>query len=59
MPTTNNINYVGYDCGTCYFACAKSIPFKSIVVGRPIWLNMEGPCAKLCTVSFLKCGWPS
>jgi hypothetical protein len=45
---TNNIDYFGCDCMTCYFTCVEGFTFKSVVVGRLKWLDMEGLCAQLC-----------
>jgi hypothetical protein len=42
---TYNINYVGCDYGTCYFACAKGVTFQSVIVGMMGWLDLERPCA--------------
>jgi len=53
----DNINYFGCDCRMCYFMCAKGFTFCSVVVGRPRWLDMEGPCVQLCTMSSSHYGW--
>jgi hypothetical protein len=55
----DNINYFGCDYKSCYFTCAKGFAFYSVVVGRPRWLNMEGPCAQLYTMSSSQFGWPN
>jgi hypothetical protein len=58
LPTIDNIDYFGCDCMMWYFMRAKGSPFKSVVVGRPRWSDMEELCAQLCTMSFSQCGWP-
>jgi hypothetical protein len=56
----NNIDYFGCDCMTCYFMCVEGFTFRSVVVGGPKWLDMEGLCVQLCwTMSSSQCGWPS
>jgi hypothetical protein len=40
----NNTDYFGCDYRTCYFMCAIGFTFWSVVVGRPRWSDMEGPC---------------
>jgi hypothetical protein len=57
--TINNTDYFRCDYKTCYFKCAKGSTFKSVVVGKPRWSDMEGPCAQLCTMSFSQCEWPN
>jgi len=42
---TYNINYVGCDYGTRYFACAKGVTFQSVIVGMMGWLDLERACA--------------
>jgi hypothetical protein len=37
--------------------CVEGFTFWSVVVGGPRWLNMEGLCAQLCTMSSSQCGW--
>jgi hypothetical protein len=43
----------------CYFTCAEGFTFWSVIVGGPKWLNMEGLCVQLCTMSSSQCGWPN
>jgi hypothetical protein len=59
LLVANNIDYFGCDYKTCYFTCVEKFTFWSVVVGRPRWLNMERPCAQLCTMSSSQCGWPN
>jgi hypothetical protein len=33
----DNINYIGCDYETCYFACVKGVSFSNIVVRRLRW----------------------
>jgi hypothetical protein len=49
--TTNNTDYFGCDYRTCYSTCVEGFTFWNVVVGRLRWLDMEGPCAQLCTMS--------
>jgi len=37
--------------------CAEGFTFYSVVVGRPRWLDMEGPCVQLCTMSSSHYRW--
>jgi hypothetical protein len=53
----DNIKNFGCDYKMCYFTCAKSSTFRSVVVGRLGWSNMGRSCAQLCTMSFSQCGW--
>jgi len=55
----NNINYFRCDYKMCYFTCVEGFTFWSVIVGSPRWLDMEGLCAQLCTMSFSQCGWPN
>jgi hypothetical protein len=57
LPATNNIDYFKCDCRMCYFICAKGFTLWSVIVGRSNWLDMEKPCAQLCTMLFSQCGW--
>jgi hypothetical protein len=54
-----NTNYFKCDYLTCYFTCVECFTFWSVVVGGPRWLDMEGLCAQLCTMSSSQCGWPN
>jgi len=56
---TDNMDYFGCECRTCYFTCVKGSTFKRVVVGRWRWSNMEKPCAQLCTVSSSPCECPN
>ncbi len=51
-----NIDYFGCDYRMYYFMCVKGFTFCSVVVGRFRWLDMEGPCVQLCTMSSSHCG---
>jgi hypothetical protein len=42
-----NINYIGCDYETCYFACVKGVSFSNIVVRGLRWSNMERPHANV------------
>jgi hypothetical protein len=57
LSIANNTSYIGCDCRMCYSTCVKGFTFRSVVVGRLKWLNMERPCALLCTMSSSQCGW--
>jgi hypothetical protein len=59
LLVVDNTNYFGCDYKTCYYTCAKGITLWSVIVGGPRWLNMERPCAQLCTMSSSQCGWPN
>jgi hypothetical protein len=39
--------------------CVEGFTFWNVIVGRPSWLDMEGPCVQLCTRSSFQCGWPN
>jgi hypothetical protein len=55
----DNTNHFGCDCRMCYSTCAEGFTFWSVIVGKLRWLDMEGPCVQLCTMSSSQCGWPN
>jgi hypothetical protein len=59
LPTTNNTKYFGCDYQMCYSTCAKGFTLWSVIVGRLRWLNTEGPCVQLCSMSSSQCEWPN